>query len=143
VRFNPPNSAQLTFTNSTNLADPTNGFVFTPGVPTTRLTLTLPDPDLEMPYTQQWTASVERQLPWKTALRLTYSGNRGIGLLRFRQANLPSINPDGVVVTNHAFNAPNVLYSNFNTLPANDPRRVDVRGQTLRAAADILCAGTG
>jgi hypothetical protein len=36
-----------------------------------------------------------------------------------------------------------VLYSNFNTLPANDPRRVDVRGQTLRAAADILCAGTG
>jgi hypothetical protein len=143
VRFNPPNSAQLTFTNSTNLADPTNGFVFTPGVPTTRLTLTLPDPDLEMPYTQQWTASIERQLPWKTALRLTYSGNRGIGLLRFRQANLPSINPDGVVVTNHAFNAPNVLYSNFNTLPANDPRRVDVRGQTLRAAADILCAGTG
>jgi hypothetical protein len=143
LRFNPPNSAQLTFTNSSNLADPTNGFVFTPGTPTARLTLTIADPDLQMPYTQQWSASFERQLPWKSALRLTYSGNRGIGLLRFRLANLPSINPNGVSVVDHPFNAPNVLYSNFNTLPANDPRRVDLRGQTIRAAADILCAGTG
>src|SRR4029453_8886711 len=27
-------------------------------------------------------------------------------------------------------------------LPANDPRRVDVRGQTLTLAADAQCAGT-
>lgn len=143
LRFNPPNSAQLTFANSNNLSDPTNGFIFTPGVPTTRVNLTIADPDLQMPYTQQWTASLERQLPWKTGLRLTYSGNRGIGLLRFRLANLPSINPEGVLVANAPFNAPNILYTNFSTLPANDPRRIDVRGQTLRAASDIICAGTG
>src|SRR5207237_5458262 len=28
LRFNPPNAANLTFSNSTNIADPTNGFVF-------------------------------------------------------------------------------------------------------------------
>jgi hypothetical protein len=35
-----------------------------------------------------------------------------------------------------------VLYS-FTGLAANDPRRVDTRGQTLRPAADPQCAGTG
>lgn len=142
VRFNPPNAAQLTFTNSTNLADPTNGFVFTPGTPTTRVTLTIPDPNLEMPYTQQWNASFERKTFWNSALRLTYSGNRGIGLLRYRQGNLPSINPNGVLVADHPFNAPTVLYTAANR-PAGDPRAVDVRGKTLKAAANFQCAGTG
>jgi len=31
----------------------------------------------------------------------------------------------------------------LSTLPADDPRRVDVRGQTLHVAADAACAGTG
>lgn len=143
LRFNPPNAAQLTFNNSTNLADPSNNFVFTPGTIPRRASLVLADPNLEMPYTQQWTASFERQLKWKTALRLTYSGNRGIGLLRYRQTNLPSIAPEGVLVINGENNAPNILYSALNTFAANDPRRVDVRGQVLRAASDFNCAGTG
>ncbi len=142
VRFNPPNSAQLTFTGSTNLSDPTNGFVFTPGTPTIRTTLAIADPDLQMPYTQQWSASFERKLPWSSALRLTYSGNRGIGLLRFRQGNLPSINSNGVLVPNHPFNDPTVLYSAANR-PVGDPRAADLRGQVIRLAANAQCAGTG
>ncbi|MEQ1924386.1 MAG: hypothetical protein ABL952_17960, partial [Pyrinomonadaceae bacterium] len=47
-----------------------------------------------------------------------------------------------VLVTSHPNNAPNILY-NLTTFTANDPRRVDVRGQTLRVAADPVCAGTG
>jgi hypothetical protein len=145
VRFNPPNSAQLTFTNSNNISDPTNNFVFVPGTPTTRFAgaLVVVDPDLEMPSTQQWTASFERKMPWKSVLRLTYNGNRGIGLLRYRQLNLPSVDPNGVTVVNHPYNAPNVLYSNFATLPTTDPRRADLRGQVIKLAADALCAGTG
>ena len=142
LRFNPPNAAQLTFTNSNNVADPTNGFVFNPGPPTARVSLTIADPDLEMPYTQQWSASYERKMPWKTALRLTYSGNRGIGLLRYRQGNLPSIDPNGVLVQNHPFNDPTVLYTAANR-PAGDPRAVDLRGQVIKLAANFLCAGTG
>ncbi|MDQ4123424.1 MAG: TonB-dependent receptor [Acidobacteriota bacterium] len=142
VRFNPPNAIFLTFSNSSNLGDPTNGFVFTPGPQTVRHAEALIDPNLEMPYTQQWSLSYERELPFRSSLRLTYSGNRGIGLIRFNQGNLPLNDPNGVLVASHPNNAPNVLYALTN-LPANDPRRVDVRGQSLRPAADPLCAGTG
>ena len=144
VRFNPPNAVLQSFTNSTNLADPTNGFVFTPGtLPTTRYTFTQIDPNLGMPYTQQWNLTLERQMPFKSALRVTYSGNRGIGFTRITTGNLP-LSPlnQTVTVVNHPNNAPEVLYTAANR-PAGDPRAVDVRGQTLRVAADPVCAGTG
>jgi hypothetical protein len=149
VRFNPPDAFFYNQTsptnnafNSTNYADPTRGFVFVPGPQTTRHTLTLIDPGLEMPYTQQWTMSFERQLPLSSALRVTYTGNRGIGLLRYSLQNLPLNDPAGVVVANHPNNAPAVLYTAAQRTPG-DPRGVDVRGQTLRPAADVVCAGTG
>lgn len=149
VRFNPPNAFFYNQTgnatagfNPTNLSDPTSGFVFAPGEPTLRYARSNIDPGLEMPYTQQWNLTFERQLLWKSAVRISYSGNRGIGLLRFALENLPDNNPAGVTVANHPNNAPSALYS-VASLPANDPRRVDVRGQILRPAADVQCAGTG
>jgi hypothetical protein len=149
VRFNPPNAFFYNQTspsgnafNATNYADPTRGFVFVPGPQTTRHTITQIDPGLEMPYTQQWNLSFERQLPLSSALRLTYTGNRGIGLLRYSLQNLPLNDPNGVLVANHPNNAPAVLYTAAQRA-AGDPRAVDVRGQILRPAADVVCAGTG
>jgi len=149
VRFNPPNAFFFNQTapsnnafNATNYADPTRGFVFVPGPQTTRHTLTQIDPGLEMPYTQQWNLSFERQLPFTSSLRVSYTGNRGIGLLRYALQNLPLVDPAGVLVSNHPNNAPAVLYTAAQRGPG-DPRGVDVRGQTLRPAADIVCAGTG
>ncbi|HLM57976.1 MAG TPA: hypothetical protein VK422_17860, partial [Pyrinomonadaceae bacterium] len=147
VRFNPPNAlfynqsgtATATF-NPNNLADPTGGFVFVPGPQATRHPEARIDPGLRMPYTQQWNLSYERQLPWRSNMRLSYTGNRGIGLVKFSLQNLPLTGD--VVVLNHPNNAPNILYS-FTGLAAGDPRRVDPRGQTLRLAADPQCAGTG
>jgi hypothetical protein len=132
VRFNPPNAlfynqsgvATPTF-NPINLADPTNGLVFTPGPQTARHTLTLIDPGLEMPYTQQWNLTFEREMPFSSALRVSYTGNRGIGLLKYALDNLPQHDPvNGVLVPNHPNN------------PAN------LRGRTIRLASDFLCAGT-
>jgi hypothetical protein len=153
LRFNPPNalafSESATTTanasarfNPNNYADPTNGFVFVPGPQPQRHLETLVDPGLEMPYTQQWNLSIERQLPFGSALRVSYTGNRGIGLLRFAQGNLPSNDPNGVLVANHPNNAPAVLYTAAQR-PAGDPRAVDVRGQVLRLAPNAFCAGTG
>ncbi|HSE16192.1 MAG TPA: TonB-dependent receptor [Pyrinomonadaceae bacterium] len=150
VRFNPPNAfmyaqsvTPTAIFNPVNLTDPTNGFSFTPGAPlTARAALTIIDPGLEMPYTQQWNLSYERQLPLASALRISYTGNRGIGLLRYALDNLPSNDPNGVRVANHPFNAPTALYTAANR-PPGDPRAFDVRGQVLRPAANILCAGTG
>jgi outer membrane receptor protein involved in Fe transport len=132
VRFNPPGAffynqsgvATPTF-NPVNLQDPTNGFVFVPGPQTARHTLTLIDPGLEMPYTQQWNFTFERQMPFASAFRVTYAGNRGIGLLRYGLDNLPLHDPvNGVRVANHPNN------------PAN------LRGQVIKPAVDIHCAGT-
>jgi hypothetical protein len=131
----------------TTLQDPTLGFVFTPGVePTVRYSKSLVvDPNLEMPYTKQWNLTFERQLPWNSAVRISYTGNRGYGLLRFNQGNAPQNDPNGVTVTDHPNNAPNIIFGQtlFNSFAANDPRRVDVRGQILRPATDVQCAGTG
>jgi outer membrane receptor protein involved in Fe transport len=132
VRFNPPNAffynqtglASSTF-NPVNLTDPTNGFVFVPGPQTARHTLTLIDPGLEMPYTQQWNFTYEREMPFASAFRASYTGNRGIGLLRYALDNLPVHDPvNGVLVANHPNN------------PAN------LRGKVIRLASDFQCAGT-
>jgi outer membrane receptor protein involved in Fe transport len=132
VRFNPPNAffynqsglASSLF-NPVNLVDPTNGFVFTPGPQTTRHTITKIDPGLEMPYTQQWNVSFERQMPFASALRVSYTGNRGIGLLKYALDNLPLHDPvNGVLVANHPNN------------PAN------LRGKVIKLASNFLCAGT-
>src|SRR5262249_1763459 len=142
-RFNPPNAITITTTDSTNVADPTNGFVFVPGPQTTRHSETLVDPSLQMPYTQQWNLTIERQLSFSSSLRLSYTRNRGIGLLRYVRDNLPLSPLAGpVVVANHPNNAPDMLYPASQRV-AGDPRAVDVRGKTLKVAADSLCAGTG
>jgi hypothetical protein len=78
-----------------------------------------------MPYTQQWNLTLERQMPFASAFRISYTGNRGIGLLKYALDNLPVHDPvNGVLVANHPNN------------PAN------LRGQIIRPAADIQCAGT-
>ncbi|HEV8593304.1 MAG TPA: TonB-dependent receptor [Pyrinomonadaceae bacterium] len=130
VRFNPPNALfrnetiPSSFFNPTNLQDPTNGFVFVPGPQLTRHSIAIADPNLEMPYTQQWNLTFERQLPWKSALRISYTGNRGIGLLKLALDNLPIHDPNGVLVADHPNN------------PAN------LRGRIIRPAANLFCAGT-
>jgi outer membrane receptor protein involved in Fe transport len=131
VRFNPPNAffynqtgVATSLFNPVNLADPTNGFVFVPGPQTARHTITAIDPGLEMPYTQQWNLTIERQMPFASAFRVSYTGNRGIGLLKYSLDNLPLHDPvNGVRVADH-------------------PNNGALRGQVIRPAADIHCAGT-
>jgi hypothetical protein len=132
VRFNPPNALfysqsglSSTVFNPVNLADPTRGFVFVPGPQTTRHTITAIDPGLEMPYTQQWNLTVERQMPFTSKLTVSYTGTRGIGIVKYTLDNLPLHDPvNGVLVADHPNN------------PAN------LRGRVIKLASDFLCAGT-
>jgi outer membrane receptor protein involved in Fe transport len=90
VRYNPPNAISLNISASTNIADPTNGFVFVPGQPlTTRVSLTLIDPDLKMPETRQWNLTFERQVFNQSRVRASYVGTLGKNLLQYRFDNLP------------------------------------------------------
>jgi outer membrane receptor protein involved in Fe transport len=132
VRSNPPNAALLTFSNQLNVADPTNGFQFVPGTPTTRVSIVIPDEDLEAPMTHHWNLSVERKIAWDSAVRLSYKGSYSNTMIKYFQDNLPLSPLDGpVTVVDHPFNAP----------AAGFP---DLRGKQITAiAADVACAGTG
>jgi hypothetical protein len=135
VRFNPPNAAQRTYNTLPgilNVVDPSLGFVFAPGQQPGRVTLTIPDPNLEMPSTAKWSLSVERGMPWRSTLKIAYQGNHNDKRLKYAQGNLP-VSPlaGGIVVVDHPNNAP----------AAGFP---DLRGVEIdRIASDVLCAGTG
>jgi hypothetical protein len=49
--------------------------------------LTEADPNLHMPYTEQWNLTFERTLPAQSTLSLSYIGNRGIGFLQYNGLN--------------------------------------------------------
>jgi hypothetical protein len=100
IRFNPPNAAFKSFSNSSSVSDPTGGFVFVPGPPTTRVSITRVDPRLRMPYTQQWNLTVQREFPAQLALTVSYSGNRGIGLPLYDLLNRAEF---PIVAPNHPF----------------------------------------
>jgi hypothetical protein len=88
VRYDPPNGATVTASNpNMSVADPLGTYQFTPGPPTTQVILTLADPNLHMPYTEQWNMTFERQLPFHSTLSLSYVGNRGIGFLQYNGNN--------------------------------------------------------
>lgn len=131
LRQNPPNALGLTFSNSTNLADPTGGFVFVPGIPTVRHSIVAVEPGFEMPQTKQWNLTFERNLPWNSSLRLSYTSKDGSNLMRYQRTNLP-VSPlyGPVTVPDHPNNAP----------AAGAP---DLRGVTITRFNPDPCAGTG
>ncbi|MBI1747401.1 MAG: TonB-dependent receptor [Acidobacteria bacterium] len=90
IRFNPPNALSQSYSQPDigGPADPTRDFVFIPGsFPATRYSPTFVDPGLRMPYTEQWNLTLERQFPHRTSLSISYTGNRGIGLLLYDLTN--------------------------------------------------------
>jgi Carboxypeptidase regulatory-like domain/TonB dependent receptor len=136
VRFNPPNAILKPFAATPaerlNVSDPTLGFVFVPGPQIGRVSLTLPDPNLEMPSTSKWNLTVERVMPLNSSIRITYSGNHNDKRLKYTQANLPASPIFGpVLVVDHPNNAPATGHP-------------DLRGKYItKIAADVNCAGTG
>lgn len=92
VRYSPPNGAAPSFNvqlpQYSHFADPTGGYVFTPGTwPTTRVSITDVDPNLKLPYSEQWNFTVSRELPGAMGLTASYVGNRGIGLPYYNMTN--------------------------------------------------------
>jgi hypothetical protein len=113
VRYNPPNAASIA-QSSTNLSDPLNGFVFTPGFPAARVSATFVDPNLKMPEARQWNLTFERQAFWNSRIRASYIGTLGKNLLQYRWDNVPVA-----------------------------PAAPGTAGATWVVAKDWACAGTG
>jgi hypothetical protein len=82
LRSLPPYGAYRDYGASYNVADPSNGFVYTPGFTDPgRITMVKVDPNLGMPEIQQYHLTFERQLPGQISVSIGYTRTRGIGLL--------------------------------------------------------------
>lgn len=57
--------------------------------PAGALSLAVSDPDIVLPYTQQWSLTFERELGSSSAVRLSYTGTRTIKSIYGRQINVP------------------------------------------------------
>jgi hypothetical protein len=110
LRTNPPNALSRTYSTLPgllNVSDPSLGFVFVPGPQTTRHSITIASPELEMPETRQWSLTYERKLPFDSSLRINYNGNHIPNNLKYALGNLPLSPLNGpVVVADHPNNAP-------------------------------------
>lgn len=142
-RAQPPNGFFGDFFNQciNEISDPSCGFVFTPGValrssqaqggtPAVRVlggrlltTLLVPDPNLGMPYVQQWNLTLERKVPWKMAIQLAYNGNRGIGALFYQALNTAQfpITSPAVLVDVGGGNFQNVVFDRACLANTTDP----------------------
>ncbi|MGH9657432.1 MAG: hypothetical protein ACRD96_02750, partial [Bryobacteraceae bacterium] len=125
ARFNPPSGASITRQDpDMSVAAPLGAFQFAPGFPLAQVAYTIADPGLRMPYTEQWNLTLERELPWKTALSVSYVANRGIGFLQYdapNRAQFPTTSTVPASYTGQTFSG--VLFDRidpnlFNTNPA-------------------------
>jgi hypothetical protein len=125
VRYNPPNGATVTVSNpDMSVANPLGAYRFTPGPPTTQVILALADPNLHMPYTEQWNLTFERALPSHSTISLSYVGNRGVGFLQYNGQNRAQFPQVSTVPLNYSgTNFTGVLFDKIdpNLFDANPP----------------------
>jgi len=143
LRAQPPTGALRTWSNSFNVADPTEGFVFVPGNPPGRISILQVDPNFHMPYSQQGNVTLERHLPGGMALSLGYRWVRGIGLAFYQwtnRARYPFVSPVNEVNYNQV--DPNLGNTNPEpgfisaAQPRYDFRRPDTRYTNLLIASN-------
>ena len=100
-----------------NLAS--NGFVHTPVTSSSALPLGLPvlaqDPNSKTPYSVQWHATIEQQIPYSTVLKFAYVGTKGEHL-----DGLRDINAGSPGTTNVTVNRPYPFFAQINLLETNE-----------------------
>jgi hypothetical protein len=101
ARFNGTTTQQFVVTNAT--PDGQSALDFFPNVPTTeqltafriQQTIRRVAPDARTPYTMQTAFSIERQLPYRVTLSVSYIGARTLHVLRSRNVNAPLLDGAG------------------------------------------------
>jgi len=104
---NPPFFGYGSTTLSSNQLNPATGFVLSPTatvarpnpipvssytlVPTATAALVSWPTRFKIPYVQQWSLSVQKQLPWGVLAEVDYVGNHGSQLLGVGQGNQPTV----------------------------------------------------
>ncbi|MBL8234111.1 MAG: hypothetical protein JNL98_36780, partial [Bryobacterales bacterium] len=96
LRSQPPYGVYRAFNATFNVADPTEGFTYSPAFNPGRISIGQVDPGLRMPTIQQYHFTLDRQLPGKIAFSIGFNRNRGIGLImnqNLNRARFPILSP--------------------------------------------------
>lgn len=101
ARFNPPHVLRL-YIPTPDLRNPLAGYQTTPGS-NARSSLNLIDPNLVVPYSQQYTLELEHPLPGGFRVRTAYIGSRTLKLFQTVYTNRGG-RPEGVPVTTATVN---------------------------------------
>jgi hypothetical protein len=92
-----------------------NGFVHTRVTSASSLPAGLPvlaqDPNAKTPYSEQWHATIEQQIPYSTVLKFAYVGTKGVHL-----DDLRDINAGSPGTTNVTVNRPYPFFAQINLL---------------------------
>ncbi len=121
---NVPTDDYWAFNNSATYGAATNGapfnyassgFVHTAVTSASNLPANLPifaqDPNAKTPYSEQWHATIEQQVPFSTVLKVAYVGTKGVHL-----DDLRDINAGSPGTTNVAVNRPYPYFAQINLL---------------------------
>ena len=96
-----------------------SGFVHTKVTSASSLPVGLPvlaqDPNAKTPYSEQWHATIEQQIPYSTVLKFAYVGTKGVHL-----DGLRDINAGSPGTTNVTVNRPYPFFSQINLLETSE-----------------------
>lgn len=97
--FNNPASYVAGATSSAVFNYARNGYTHTPVTSGSALQPNTPafavDPNAKTPYTEQWHASIEQEIPYSTVLKFAYIGTKGTHLDNFRDINTNQLGANG------------------------------------------------
>ena len=97
--FNNPATYVASATSSSVFNDTDNGYAHTPVTSGSALQPNTPafavDPNAKTPYTEQWHAAIEQQIPFSTVLKFAYVGTKGTHLDNLRDINTNQLGLNG------------------------------------------------
>jgi hypothetical protein len=124
-----------------------NGYVHTPVTSGSALQPNTPayavDPNAKTPYTEQWHAAIEQQIPFSTVLKFAYVGTKGTHLDNFRDINTdPLLAGTNSVTYNRPYGIPGVGGAVFAQINELETRQVSSYN-ALQVTAERRAHGLG
>jgi len=145
--FNNPASYVANATSSTAFNYARNGFAHTPVTSGSGVQPNTPafavDPNAKTPYTEQWHAAIEQQIPFSTVLKFAYVGTKGTHLDNFRDINTdPLVAGTNSVTYNRPYGIPGVGGAVFAQIGELETRQVSSYN-ALQVTAERRAHGLG
>ena len=145
--FNNPAAYVTNATSSAVFNYARNGYVHTPVTSGSGIQPNTPafavDPNAKTPYTEQWHAAIEQEIPFSTVIKIAYVGTKGTHLDNFRDINTDPLVAGTISVTyNRPYGIPGVGGAVFAQISELETRQVS-NYNALQVTAERRAHGLG